>query len=437
MARTIALLNMKGGVAKTTLAVNLAHHCYEIGNDDVLLIDLDPQFNASQYLMDFKKYDAHRREGGTIADLLIESPSLSSTKVTKKSFDNCVYHVKSKQGRHGKKFDLLPSELTLSHVVKNPHQMDYRLEKILENVRDRYDYIFIDCAPTDSVLTTMTLTASDYLLIPVKPDKFSIFRLRFAWEDSVSVSSELSRSAWSTGTWYGLYLVPNAASKIERNCMTEIRDLANADNPVFKSVLPVSANFYYGCSEPNARLRHEIRSDGVEGKHHGYCRGNETTYQRKRGSLMKQDEFKVVAELYQLLATFDSKAIAAATKLPNISDNLRVALSALHSESDATQPKRSSATTEVARNQKEAAINALEILTDRSRFSNKSELIELARLLGLPVDANPKESHERVAKKLAKKLDEDSKKRDEFLRLVSKSGETQTTGYFDLIKRGM
>jgi len=52
--------------------------------------------------------------------------------------------------------------------------MDYRLEKLLEQLRDSYDYVFIDCAPTDSVLTTMALAASDYLLIPMRPDRFSI-----------------------------------------------------------------------------------------------------------------------------------------------------------------------------------------------------------------------------------------------------------------------
>lgn len=52
--------------------------------------------------------------------------------------------------------------------------MEYKLEKALEGMRNEYDYIFIDCAPTDSVLTTMALTASDFILIPVRPDRFSI-----------------------------------------------------------------------------------------------------------------------------------------------------------------------------------------------------------------------------------------------------------------------
>jgi chromosome partitioning protein len=139
MADTIALLNMKGGVGKTTLAVNLASHCFSPGRDSVLLVDLDPQFNASQYLMDYKTYEGHVRTGGTIADLLIDSPTLALRRrpKSKKKIEACVYHAKTRQGSR-KHFDLLPSELALSHVVKNPAQMEYKLEKLLEPIRSRY-----------------------------------------------------------------------------------------------------------------------------------------------------------------------------------------------------------------------------------------------------------------------------------------------------------
>ena len=76
MNTTISLLNMKGGVGKTTLAVNLAWHMYQNGPSNVLLVDLDPQFNATQYIMDYTEFDKHRRSNGTIADLLIDRPTL-------------------------------------------------------------------------------------------------------------------------------------------------------------------------------------------------------------------------------------------------------------------------------------------------------------------------------------------------------------------------
>jgi chromosome partitioning protein len=174
MAITIALLNMKGGVGKTTLAVNLAWHMYRNEKANVLLVDLDPQFNATQYVMDFKSFQAHLKTAGTVADLLIDPPSLDLR--LKKVKANPLTSVHTIASGEGKKFDLIPAELNLAWVVKNPAQMDYRLEKVLNKIREgyKYDYVFIDCAPTDSVLTTMALTASDYLLIPMRPDRFSI-----------------------------------------------------------------------------------------------------------------------------------------------------------------------------------------------------------------------------------------------------------------------
>ncbi|MGO8756807.1 MAG: ParA family protein [Terracidiphilus sp.] len=172
MAETIALLNMKGGVGKTTLAFNLAWYLHKNEPANVLLIDLDPQFNATQCVMDFEKFEEHRSKKGTIADLLIDQPSLALRKKrNKKSPTAALYKVSETAG---KRLDLLPSELGLAWAVKNPAQMDFRLEKLLGGLRHKYDYIIIDCAPTDSVLTTMALTASDHLIIPVRPDRFSI-----------------------------------------------------------------------------------------------------------------------------------------------------------------------------------------------------------------------------------------------------------------------
>ncbi|HKV41500.1 MAG TPA: ParA family protein, partial [Blastocatellia bacterium] len=75
---TIALVNMKGGVGKTTLAVNLAWHFHQNEAKNVLLVDLDPQFNATQYVMDYKSFEAHRRTAGTISEFLIDPPKLNA-----------------------------------------------------------------------------------------------------------------------------------------------------------------------------------------------------------------------------------------------------------------------------------------------------------------------------------------------------------------------
>lgn len=123
-AVTIAVLNMKGGVGKTTLSVNLAWHMCRRGGKRVLLVDLDPQFNASQYLMDFETYTDQLRKG-TVADLLIEPQRarmpVGTVKKTRKiasPIKKYLYQVEN--GMTGGKFDLIPSELALAKVVKNP-----------------------------------------------------------------------------------------------------------------------------------------------------------------------------------------------------------------------------------------------------------------------------------------------------------------------------
>ena len=243
MADTIALLNMKGGVGKTTLAVNLASHCYTRGRSKVLLIDLDPQFNASQYLMAYKTYEKHSRTGGTIADLLIDSPVLTVRRRQKKpTLADCIYRCKTAQATR-RYFDLLPSQLALSHVVKNPAQMEYKLEKLLQSLQTQYDYIFIDCAPTDSVLTTMALTAADYLLIPVRPDRFSVLGYALVGK-TVRHFRDNSPDPHNVQELGTVFTQVKDATGIQGECMAAIRKQAARDGSyVFTSSLPVSETF--------------------------------------------------------------------------------------------------------------------------------------------------------------------------------------------------
>src|ERR1039458_3644943 len=106
---TVSLLNMKGGVGKTTLAVNFAWHFFNNEGKNVLLVDLDPQFNATQYVMDFDAFDKHRRARGTIADLLIDQPELHlhPSKRSKKDPSAALHTIESTASA---RFDLLPSE---------------------------------------------------------------------------------------------------------------------------------------------------------------------------------------------------------------------------------------------------------------------------------------------------------------------------------------
>lgn len=241
MSVTISLVNMKGGVGKTTLAVNLAWHMHQKEHCNVLLVDLDPQFNTTQYVMDYHAFQIHRKQAGTIADLLIDQPSLDLR--LRKVKANPRAALRTIRATDGKRLDILPSELSLAWVVKNPAQMDYRLEKLLARIRDDYDFVFVDCAPTDSVLTTMALGASDYLIIPMRPDRFSILGFANLIETIKTFRSNCPDPHAVKVLGIVFTQVTNR-SDVERQAMDEVRiEAAKEKTYVFSSSLRYSNSF--------------------------------------------------------------------------------------------------------------------------------------------------------------------------------------------------
>jgi chromosome partitioning protein len=170
MTISVCLINMKGGVGKTTLAAQLAHAA---DNKDLrtLAVDLDPQANLSQALLGFKKYAQHLKDKKpTVVNLFeqylpptISSPSPKKTDISDVILKNIGYFTKST-------LDLIPSRLELSTSLKNPTGKERRLAKALSKVVDDYDLILIDCAPTESILTEAAYHASRYVMVPVKPE---------------------------------------------------------------------------------------------------------------------------------------------------------------------------------------------------------------------------------------------------------------------------
>jgi chromosome partitioning protein len=171
---TVALMNMKGGVGKSTLTANLGWYCALRKDYRVLLVDLDPQFNLSQYVLGTTAYEQHLKANkGTILDVLQHAPSDESGRdVTP---ENVIAPIQS--WRRGGGIDLLPSSLRLSFTLKNPTGKENRLNNFLADVRPSYDLVLIDCAPTESILTTAAYLASDGILIPVKPEFLSTIGL--------------------------------------------------------------------------------------------------------------------------------------------------------------------------------------------------------------------------------------------------------------------
>ncbi len=153
MGKIIAVVNQKGGVGKTTTAVNLTAALHDLGLK-VLLCDFDPQANATSGL------------------------GLDKRKIKHSVYDVTIGQVKVQDAIVQTKFgDVLPSAADLAGATVeliNEERRERRLSEALEQVRSQYDVIFIDCPPSLEMLTLNGLCAADSILVPVQCEYFAL-----------------------------------------------------------------------------------------------------------------------------------------------------------------------------------------------------------------------------------------------------------------------
>jgi chromosome partitioning protein len=249
MAKKVAVINMKGGVGKSTLCVNLAWHFAAMDPWDkkVLLVDLDPQFNSSQYMLGVQRYETqiYRANRPTIWDIFEQATRAPGLRASGRNLTEAVFPVIHYPD--GSCIDLIPSQLELSYTLKNPSQKEHLLANFIDTIENNYDLILVDCAPTESILTTAAYLASDSILIPVKPEFLSTIGLPLI-QQSLSDFARLYRKTVSvTGVCF------NHSSEYPPEAVTskeEVRQVCGRFGwYVFDEEIPYSRSFPKGARE--------------------------------------------------------------------------------------------------------------------------------------------------------------------------------------------
>ena len=213
MGRVIAVANQKGGVGKTTTAVNLSTSLAKKGKK-VILIDGDPQGNATSGLGVEKDLD------NSIYDVLVEEVDIKTTLQ-----DTCVKTLK-----------VCPSNMDLAGAeVELVSQMsrEFRLKEKIDPIKDEFDYIIIDCPPSLGLITLNSFTAADSVLIPVQCEYYALEGLGQLLNTINLVKKHLNKNLEIEGAVLTMY---DMRTNLSNQVVKEVKRYF--DDKVYKTVIP-------------------------------------------------------------------------------------------------------------------------------------------------------------------------------------------------------